>query len=151
MVQQLERKWFEVHGIDISKKMLENAAEIHPNWVFIEWPYEEYIAPISYDCIVWLAFIHLFDHSTVRKLLRKMYNDLADDWIVHLTTTLEDSYEYCIRTKKDYWTELARWRMHYTPESFVDILKESWLRLEAFTIEHSAYDKQWMSLTARKV
>ena len=78
--------------------------------------------PKHYDVIAALAFIHLFDKKEAKKILVKMYHDLAKNGIINLTTTKEDHYEYGKIVKADYGNTYVRYRAKHTPQSFVSLL-----------------------------
>lgn len=141
---------FKTTGIDIAEKMIENARALNPKGKFIVGDYAQMQTGEKYDAIAGLAFIHLFAPEEARNLLLKMYNDLADGGVLHLTTTKEDQYSYAAYNKQDYGENCHRFRAKHTPESFLNLLKSTPFKVEWLDIQDGAYGKQRMWLRARK-
>lgn len=150
MNKLLNQVGFQTTGIDIAEKMIKNAKEMNQGGKFIIWDYGQIQTGEKYDLIASLAFIHLFTPEEAKKLLQKMYDDLDNHGVLHLTTTKENAYSYDKYNKQDYGENLGRYRAKHTEESFLALIKSTPFKIEWLEIEKGTYGKQWMSLRARK-
>ena len=141
---------FETSGIDIADQMIENAKCLNPSGHFFVGDYLKTSMNKQYDLVAALAFIHLFEQDEAHEILLKIYHDLAQNGVLHLTTTKEDHYEYAKIAKGDYGDSYLRYRARHTPESFIWLLDGTGFVFEHIATEDGVDGKQWMSMIARK-
>lgn len=140
---------FNTTGIDIAENMLRNLKSINPVAKIIHADFISYSFKNKFDLIVWLAFIHLFEDHEAHLILTKMKRICNKQLIVHLTTTKEGKKESWLFEKRDYDVNPVRFRTKHTPESFINLGIQSWMKLVSYEEEEWAHWKTWMSISLR--
>ncbi len=146
-VECLLEAGYDVTGVDISPQMVEFAQRRNPQARILVGDVFSLPEGDAYDGILALAFIHLFPKTAVAEIMAKLKTFLAEDGVLHLTTTLAQQSREGWEEKQDYQGGHGRFRKHWTHEELVAFLrKNDWRILDDYLLRDS-FEKEWMNIT----
>ncbi len=153
MANYFAKQGHKVTAIDFSPAMCQNIRKYDAISDVIEDDFLKYdFCRQRFDCVVAVAFIHLFPSPWDLRVIERVRDILEDNGIVYIATTIQADTISGYRKKDDFPRNPIRFRQHYTRESFEQLLQKGGFSVidsydaDDFVIK----DKRWMNFIIKK-
>lgn len=138
----------QVTALDLSPRMLDATATRAPEATLIEGDYLELELAPRFDAISAFAFIHLFPATDAERALQRMRRNLRRGGLLLIGTTAAAAEAEGFEAKADYPGAPARFRRHWTPQAFLDLLERSGFVILEMVRHGDPFGKDWLDVIA---
>ena len=153
IAKELAAHGYQVTGIDFSRAMCRCARRRVPEGVTIL--QQEFLGTdfrdARFDCVVAVAFVHLFPPPWDVRVLKKMRSLLSKDGIAFVVTTVHDHSQHRYERKIGFRHQPLRFRDRYEKDEFTSLLKTAGFEICATyeTEDTLQPQRRWMNFIVR--
>lgn len=146
-----DRGYFSV-GIDISTEMIKIAQKTCPSAILINEDFLEYeFDDESFEAILSKASIHNFKKQDAVEALYKIYRMLVPKGVLFIATTLSFKSSEGFYLKKDYFSDLPRYRKLWTPKELEQAIELVGFSIKkTFINKNKTWQKKWFNAICEK-
>lgn len=147
----LNKKGFNVTGIEISPRMAEYAKKRNPDSKIIVGDFLETSFNEKFDGILSFAFIHLFPKNEVGVVFEKTNSVLNVGGVVLISSTESEDSKEGWYIKKDFSKKEKRFRKFWTETELENKVSKYGFKKVALKKFTDPYGKKWMDFIFKKV
>lgn len=151
-LDMFSKKGFYTVGVDISTEMLKVARQTSPKTILLNENFlETSLCSENFEAIMAKASIHNFKKEDALNALNRVFEILVPNGVFFTATTVSDKSEEGFFRKKDYNTELPRFRKFWTPEELEKAIKSvGFIITKTFYNNEESWNKKWFNIIAKK-
>lgn len=148
----LAKKRCSTTTIDVAENILKVVGKLSPVTNLIHADILEYkISKETYEMVYCGAFIHLFKKGDSVRIMKKIWKSLKFKGILLIYTTIHEKSSEGFESKKDYGTNLERFRHKYTETEFKELVESSGFSiLERIFTDEKDRNKKWVTFVCEK-